>query len=656
MGAKFLILLMEVDMIRTFPPPSAHLAVVLRIPWIRQIFTLVLLTSFGLVYARGYSISTNTQALPDHVPDWANPANALGLLPQDQWLNEITIVLARDPAFDKFLADQQDAASPYYHQWLTPTEVGDRFGTADDQIEALTEWLKSENLVVDWVAKGKSLIGIRGTAGDVGRAFQTDFEYYEVEGSRKFSATSAPMLPAQFAPIVKAIRGLSTVEDRPFAKAKGARSLSPAGTFFGDDHYLTPADFNTIYDVPSTLTGKGVTIGIVAGSRTDFTDFANFRKLTKSTFANPKEVVPTKFGGPDPGPACTSESQNCPFINGQVEATLDVFRAASVAPAAKVLLVVSDDLSADAEYLVDTEPVPAQVMNISFGACESLVTRSAVDFWDSLFSQAQAEGISVFVASGDAGASGCDAYFSTPPAHPRANSPNYICSSSHATCLGGTEFNDAEDPGKYWRSSNKSNLESALSYIPEGAWNEPLDFLDNIQAASSGGGVSKVIPTPSWQKGTGVPSARAGRYTPDLSFSASGHDGYFGCIAALGYDCSVDPDGDIEFADFYGTSAAAPSMAGITALLDQKLRAKQGNLNPALYSMAASTPSAFHDVTVSTSGVKKCSLHTPSMCNNSIPGPDSLSGGQAGFKVGTGYDEVTGLGSLNVNKFIGSFR
>jgi len=30
-----------------------------------------------------------------------------------------------------------------------------------------------------------------------------------------------------------------------------------------------------------------------------------------------------------------------------------------------------------------------------------------------------------------------------------------------------------------------------------------------------------------WQTGAGVPSARTGRYTPDVSFSASSHDGYF---------------------------------------------------------------------------------------------------------------------------------
>ena len=336
-----------------------------------------------------------------------------------------------------------------------------------------------------------------------------------------------------------------------------------------------------------------------------------------------------------------------------------MMRAGSVAPRADLLLVVasqaSGGIAADAEYLVDTEPVPAQVMTISFGICESAVGPSGVAFWDGLFQQAAAEGISVFVSSGDAGASGCDAAFTTPSANPYSNSPNSICSSSYSTCVGGTEFNDTGSPSQYWSSRNGSGLSSALTYIPEGAWNEPLDSASMLQAASSGGGVSTIIATPGWQAGTGVPTARSGRYTPDVAFSASAHDGYFGCFAAAGATCVAGANGSYQFEYFSGTSAAAPSMAGVAALLDQDQGEAVGNLNPRLYQMAASVPAVFHDVTVSTSGVTNCNINTPSMCNNSIAGASSLTGGQAGYPVTTGYDEVTGLGSLDVAAFVKSF-
>jgi len=599
--------------------------------------------------------------LADHVPSWARPENSIGAVPPDQKLTGLTIVLARSAAkqaaFDKFLAEQQDSASPNYQKWLTPREVGERYGVADSELQALTDWLKSQNLHVDWVAPGKNFVGISGTAGDVGLAFQTDINYYDAGASPKISVASAPLVPTELAPMVQAIRGLYSIEDRPLSHVQPVHSARPAMSVDGFN-FVTPADFNTIYDVPSSVTGKGYTIGIVGRSRTDFADFSAFRKLTKTTFPNPTEVVPTKFGGVDPGPAYTAPPTDGADIGDQVEATLDVFRAGSVANGAKLLLVVTTsaggDIGADAEYLVQTEPLPAQVMNLSFGLCESEAGSAGVKYWDSIFAQAQAEGISVFVASGDSGASGCDAYFSTPPSSPAPNSPNYICSSSHATCVGGTEFNDI-DQSKYWSSSNKSNLGSALSYIPEGGWNEPLNG-GETQAAASGGGVSKFIKTPSWQTGKGVPSARSGRYMPDLAFTAAGHDGYFGCLAAGGSSCVPNSSGEYYFSYFYGTSAAAPGMAGITVLLDQKLGNKQGNLNAELYTMASKSASAFHDVTVSSSGVKSCSVKTPSMCNNSIPSPTKLTGGQPGFLVGTGFDEVTGLGSLNVSKFLSDYK
>ena len=607
---------------------------------------------------------TRVRALPNHHPLWANAANDAGALPPDRMLEHMTMVLSRSSeqqqAFESFLAEQQNPASPEFHHWLTPAEVGDRFGLSPHDIASVTAWLQSQGLHINWISPSRIFIGFGGTAADLGRALHTQLHSYTVNGAQRLSVSSDPMIPEALAPALKAISGLYTIEDRPLHQAASMQSDSPLMTASDGTHYISPADFTTIYDLPASLSGSGQTIGILGRAHTNFADFEFFQNRTGTYFPNPTEIVPIAFGGVDPVPAYTSPPGSGVDIGDQSEATLDVMRAGSVAPYANLLLVIASEASGgiedDAQYLVHTSPVPVQVMTISFGDCESDAGKSGVALWDTLFAVAASEGISSFVSSGDSGASGCDSSFATPPGSPQPNSPNYICSSSYATCVGGTEFNDTTNPSSYWSSISGSNLSSAYGYIPEGAWNEPLNDKSKPQPASSGGGVSSVILTPSWQTGTGVPGARSGRYTPDLSFSASEHDGYFGCFAAGGGSCVAGSNGSYQFESFAGTSAAAPSMAGIAALLDQSKGEPQGNLNPELYKLAtASTPAAFHDVTVASSGVSNCSVNTPSMCNNSIPSASGLSGGQPGYLVTAGYDEVTGLGSLDVQAFLNNF-
>jgi hypothetical protein len=309
--------------------------------------------------------TTKVRALPDHVPAWANANNTLGPLPANLMLDQMTLVLSRSPEQEQELAAlmsaQQDPASKNYHHWLTPTEMGERFGLSQQDISRVNTWLESQGLHVSWVSPSRTSIGFNGSAADVGKALQTQVSYYRVNGVQRFSISSPPMIPEALVPVVKAVRGLYTTQEQPLHRATTAHSVSPKVTF-GSTHYLAPADFATIYDLPCSLTGAGVTIGIVGRSRTDFADFANFRALTGSTYQNPTEIIPTAYGGVDPGPALTSPPPAGVSDADQGEATLDVMRAGSVAPRADLLLVVasqaSGGISAATEYLVDTEPVP----------------------------------------------------------------------------------------------------------------------------------------------------------------------------------------------------------------------------------------------------------------------------------------------------------
>lgn len=605
-------------------------------------------------------------ALANHHPLWANADNDLGALAPQDPVDHVTLVLARsaaqEAALQQLLADQQNPASPLYHRWLTPQQMGERFGLSDNDLQSLTAWLQSNGLQVDWVSPSRIFLSFSGTASAVNNAFQSELHTYRIHGEQRIALNSEAYIPAALAPAIRAVRGLFTLQASPNLIARVESASNPQLNISDgngvNDHFLSPVDFSTIYSL-SGPSGHGQTIGIVGRSRINVADFDNFTSQTETMrLTDPTEVVPAALGGVDPGPAYTAPPTGTVSLGDQSETTLDVERAGSTAPYANLLLAISastantDGLDYATQYLIQTSPVPAQIINISYGACESAAGSSGVAFWDALFQQAAGEGISVFVSSGDSGASACDKAFVTPPASPAANSINYICASSYATCVGGTEFNDASNPSLYWNSYNTSNLSSARGYIPEGAWNEPLDSKSQPIVAATGGGVSAYVATPAWQTGTGVPAARTGRYTPDVSFNAASHDGYFGCMAAAGGSCVTDSSGSTPFMIFGGTSAAAPSMAGVAAVLNQWMGTPQGNLNPNLYKTAQQSPTAFNDVTLASSGVASCNVKTPSMCNNSVPGPSGLSGGQAGYLVGTGYDEATGLGSLNIDNFL----
>jgi subtilase family serine protease len=601
---------------------------------------------------------------------WALPQNSQGVVPGETMLQHLTVVLKRSPqqqqAFEQFLQQLQDPSSRNYHHFLTPVQIGKRFGASQHDIAAVSGWLRAQGLRVDAVANSRMMIDFSGNASEVGAAFATEMRYYEVNGEKRIATANDPQIPAALACVIQSVSGLYTIKYRPYygaRKAHKAQGVSPAATFCDKDvctNFIFPADFAEIYDLNSvTVDGTGQTIGIIGRSRVLDADVENFQSLSGLATKDPTVIIPPL--GVDPGPPAGTGGT---ASGDQVEATLDVTRSTSIAPGATIDLIVSasteteDGIQIAAEYAVNTDPIPAQIMNISFGACENPAGggggQAEDQYWDSLFSAAAGEGISVFVAAGDAGAAGCDAYFAQPPAQ-QYLSINSICASSYSTCVGGTEFADTADPAKYWNQNpvQAPPFESALSYIPEGGWNEPLSGAVT-QAAAGGGGFSVYIPTPSWQTGTGVPGTE-GRYTPDIAFSASGHDGYFGCLAAGGGDCVV-VDGGFNFEYFFGTSAAAPDMAGITALLNQQVQAPQGELNQRLYQLATiPTNLVFNDVTVASSGVSSCVVTTPSMCNNSTPSPTALTGGLAGYLVTAGYDEVTGLGSVNGANLLSSW-
>jgi len=195
-------------------------------------------------------------AIRNHHPSWASPQNDAGAVPADLPLQHLTLILARSPqaqqAFEHFLASQQDPASTDFHHWLTPIEVGERFGVSLNDISVLSDWLRSRGLHVDSISNSLVRITFSGPASVVGSAFGAEMHYFNVSSKQRISITADPQIPAALAPVIKTIDGLYTIEDNPLHKTAvghfSADSTQPNFSLSNGSHFIAPADFATIYD------------------------------------------------------------------------------------------------------------------------------------------------------------------------------------------------------------------------------------------------------------------------------------------------------------------------------------------------------------------------------------------------------------------------
>lgn len=498
---------------------------------------------------------------------------------------------------------QHNPESPYYHQWLTPEQYGERFGVSDADTAQIVSWLQEHGMQVEEVTAGRRSIIFSGTAAQVQTAFHTAIHTYKIGDEVHHANVNDPEIPAALVQVVGGVVSLHDFHSEPMHGL--VRKPSPDFSS-GGAYYLAPADFATIYDLnplyQQSITGSGQSVAIVARSNINIADARQFRTFFGLPANDPQIIV----NGTDPGIWSANE---------ETEADLDVEWSGAVARSATIKFVVSkstnssDGVDLSAQYIVNHNLAP--VMSTSFGLCEASLGSSGNSFLNSLWQQAAAEGITVFVSSGDSGAAGCDSASALTATHGRA--VNGLCSTPYSVCVGGTEFNDLANPTLYWSPSNSSGTQaSALSYIPEIFWNASGP---DYGLWASGGGASAVYAKPSWQAGTGVP-ADGKRDVPDVALSSAGHDGYL-----------IYQNGELYVVG--GTSAASPSFAGVMALVVQNTAARQGNASVAFYSLAskqrAGGASVFHDTTIG---------------NNSVPG-------QAGFNATVGYDQATGLGSIN---------
>jgi uncharacterized protein (TIGR03437 family) len=502
----------------------------------------------------------------------------------------------RTAALQHFLAAQQDPASPDFHRWLTPEQFADRFGLEPGEISTISTWLRSHGFRIGAAARSRIWIAFSGTAGQLEASLKLKMHRYRLNGRIYYANSNEPSPPAEIASLVSGFRGLTNFPAK-----------HPPQPLFNDStgHHLVPDDVATIYNTTplrqSGINGAGVTIAVPGGSAIQTSDINTFRAQYNLPTSTPQVILV----GSDPG-----------TVGGAfTEADIDLEWSGALAPNASIVYVYAQNVSSAEQYIVDNNI--AQVITSSYGTCES----QNLSGYRLLAQQAAAQGMTWVASSGDTGPAYCD---------PGATATTGLtvaepASLPEVTSVGGTAFNDAT--GNYWSATNGPNLGSALSYIPEIAWN---DTLAAGSREASGGGASAIFPKPLWQNAPGVPADGA-RDVPDVAFAASpNHDGY-----------EVYSGG--QLAVYGGTSVSTPVFAGMVALLNHSLVSRGilskpglGNINPMLYTLARTAPSAFHDITQGNNLIP-CAGGTPGCAN-----------GQLGFFAGPGYDQVTGLGSIDV--------
>lgn len=536
----------------------------------------------------------------------------------------ITLAMRRtddqQAALDRLLAEQQDPSSPNFHKWLTPEQFGERFGASQGEVDRLANWLLSRGFVVRATARSWGWIVFSGTAGQVRSAFHTEIRQYQVGGKMHFGPASPPFIPTEFEGVVGGIRGLDDFYPEPPQRWR-AMYTAADGT-----HALAPEDVANIYRFPwdpdpAFAGDKGQVIAVIGDSSINLTDISQFRK----TFALPANTPEMVLVGENPGED----------TSGMLEAVTDLEWAGAVASNATLIYFYAANIMDAAQAAVNQNSAP--IISMSYGTCEPQLSSDDAASIRAVAQQANAQGITWVASSGDSGAAACD-----PAESPEATqglAVSFPASLPEVTGVGGTEFDEANGNGEgfYWGPNNQF-LGSASGYIPEIAWN---DTSASVGLAASGGGASILYPQPAWQTGAGVPANNA-RNVPDVSLSASPyHDPYL--IESGGKMYTVG-----------GTSVSTPVFAGILALASGHLEgsdigtpARLGNVNPSLYALAVAqfsgvpTGAAFHDIT-SGGNIVPCATGTPDCMNGSF-----------GYGAGPGYDQVTGLGSIDGLFFTG---
>lgn len=526
----------------------------------------------GRVVIPGHMVPALNHHSPMHAADSKN-----------QLQLSIALNLRNQSQLQELLREQNDPTSALYHRYLTPQEFTSLFGPTTDNINQVVSYLKSQGLSVGSVSSNHTLINAAGSMATIEKAFGVSISDYAYNGRTVYAPSNEPSVPANMSGLILNISGLDNVAHyhpvTPLVPQAG-----PAGGF-------APADLRAAYDMNpliSSADGTGQTVAIFeldSYKAADITNYLNQFNLGSAKFSN----VVVDGASTTPGP-------------GAIEVELDMEVVSAIAPGATQKIYIGPNSTNgvnDTYNRIVTDDI-APVTSTSWGLCEASSGNSELSTLDNIFTQAAAQGQTIFAAAGDAGAFDCGD--TTLAVDSPADDPNVVG-------VGGTNL----------------QVGANSTYVSESVWSDPNDTSRGPEGVGGGGGESTFFAKPSYQTGPGVDS-NTFRHVPDVSADADPATGYavFCTVTAAG--CSSSSPNIVVG----GTSAAAPLWAGVAtdtnAFLTAQGHARLGNANATLYRLFNTTQSftAYHDITAGNN------LH---------------------FNATTGYDLASGIGSPDVWNF-----
>lgn len=522
--------------------------------------------------------SKSSQTLHHHVRAAVTNGRAprVGTVPRSQRMTLAMILpLRNQTVLNDLLKRLYDPSSPDYHHFLTVSQFSAQFGPTQKDYESVVKFARSKGFTVANTPANRLLVHINGTVAQINKAFHvTMCNYRHPTESRNFySPDREPSL--ELSVPVMHIAGLNNFSiPQPKYKRAPANFRRNAVGSGPNGAYLGP-DMRAAYYGGTALTGSGQSVGLL-----EF-DGYNMSDVTAS-FAGQPNSVPIHNVLID-GATAGSDGDDA-------EQVLDIVQAASMAPGlSQIRVYIAPGNSQIGVGDVDifnqmaTENIAKQ-LSCSWGWNPDDTAQL-----DPIFQEFAAQGQTLFVASGDAGA-----YTGS-----NATDSSYPAEDVNVVSVGGTDLT-TNGAGGAWQS--------------ETAW-----------ADSSGGPADDGFAIPSWQAGVANSSNQASstvRNVPDVAMEANTDN--YACGQGT---CS---------GDYGGTSFAAPRWAGFLALVNQQAvsngSSTLGFINPTVYSLGKGTNygTVFHDIT--------------SGSNNNGKGQS--------YNAVVGYDLVTGWGSPNGQNLI----